>query len=444
MGQHSIGYDEIKSVEASTGVLKNRIVVKTLYANYQFYVSSSISSDEFENAVIFIRHQAGLEKPKVIDEVDDTAIREITNPISNGSQDKQRVLHRLREMDPYDFEYFVADLWEAQGWDTTVSQASVDQGVDIIATKKNPFPQKQVIQAKRYAKSNTIGSPKVQQYSSLRQQEEGADVSVVVTTSGFSHQAEELAQNLNVKLVDAEGIYRLLRETGRFDLVSNYAPIPIESAAESTETQEQPMLQKETNTGVSESDTEISPVTDSKSKDNSFLKKYKECPSCGNFVAMKRTWRRDLIFSILQCTQCQTMHHESDDELVPLPKYRSERDENASDYGYYGTLSGVVLSIFGTVVPTLMFIAWIILTVAIRRDTRYVRANSERNPPTGYWVWGIVLLPIIGIGTLGVIGGGLSLLVVGGAYLIQRYRKNTTDSDLYRRKFRSLIAEKRS
>lgn len=438
--QHRIGYDEIKGVEASTGVLKNRMVIKTLYANYQFYVSGSVSPDEFENAVRFIRQQARLEKPEI---TDGEPVRTTEYSISDDGQDKQRVLQQLRETDPYDFEYFVADLWEAQGWDTTVSQASVDQGVDIIATKENPFPQKQVIQAKRYAKNNTIGSPKVQQYSSLRQQEEGADVSIVVTTSGFSHQAEKLAENLNVKLVDAEGIYRLLRETGRFDLVSNYAPIPVESAAESTGTQEQQMVQEESDTGGNEFDAEVSPVNDSESKDNSFLKEYKECPSCGNFVAMKRTWRRDLIFPILQCTQCQTMHHENDDELVPLPKYRSERDENASKYGYYGVASAIALAILGVGVPALAFISWVILTIAISRDTRYVRSNSNGNPSTGYWVWGTVLLPFISIGILGGIGAGLSLLIIGGIYLIQRYRNDHTESDIHQGGIRTFIAERR-
>lgn len=442
--KRSVEYDDIERVEASTGILKNRLSLRTLYANYQLYVSSSVSDDEFEAAIRFIRRKSGLEKSDGVDPVKDTTVQATPNTNRTENSDEKQVLQKLRGMDPYEFEHFVADLWDAQGWDTSVSQSSVDQGVDIIATKENPFPQKQVIQAKRYAENNTIGSPKVQQYSSLRQQEQGADVAVVVTTSGFSRQAEELAQDLNVELVDANGIYQLLNETGRFDLVSSYAPNSTESAAESSKNPESQMIEHGTGSEGSTANIDTSSVDTSEPEDGSHLKKFKECPHCGDFVGMKRVWRKDMIYPKLQCTQCRTLYREGDDDLKSLSEYRTEAEESVSDYGYYGVLSGVVLSVFGTVVPVLMFIAWVLLTIATSRDTRYVRANSEKKPATGYWVWGTALLPIIGIGTLGTIGGGLSLLIVSGGYLIQRYRNDTTDSDIYRKKLRSLIAEKRS
>lgn len=442
--QWNIEYDDIESVEASTGILKSQLSLRTLYANYQLYVSGSVSNDEFEDSIRFIRRESDLETSDKVNIIEDTTAQKTSNSTQPADLDEQQILQQLRGMDPYEFEHFIADLWAAQGWKTSVSQSSVDQGVDIIATKENPFPQKQVIQVKRYAENNTIGSPKIQQYSSLRQQEQGADVAVVVTTSGFSRQAEKLAQSLNVKLVDAGGIYQLLNETDRFDLVSSYAPIPIESMTETSGNEESQTIEGEVRSEASAANTGTSSVDNSEAEDGSLLKKFKECPHCGNFVGMKRIWPKDTIFPKLQCTQCQTVYRDVSGGLNPLSEYRTKAQENASNYGYYGVLSGVVLGVFGTVVPALMLVAWILLTIATSRDARYVRANSERNPATGYWVWGTALLPIIGIGALGAIGGGLSLLVVSGAYLIQRYRKDTTDSDIHQEKVRSLIAKKRS
>lgn len=438
--QRSIDYDDVGDVEASTGVVKHRIDIKTLYANYRFYVSGSIDSGEFEDAVMFLRRQAGLEKPEIVDTSHNSTFQAETTPLQSGEQNKQQIFQQLREMDPYDFEHFVADLWEARGWKTTVSQASVDQGIDIVATKESPFPQKQVIQAKRYARDNTIGSPKIQQYASLRQQVEGADATVIVTTSGFTRQAESIAKNLNVKLVDAESIYRLLNETRCFNLVSKYSSVSIESEVEPTGTQNQKELQSEFVSTEETSVSEVPQADDTETGDRSFLKEYKDCPSCGNFTAMEHTWRKDLIFPILRCTQCRTLYHERDDKLTVLSEYISKRDSNTSKRGYYGVSSSLVLALLSLGVPILGFVSWILLPVAISRDTRYARSNSDINPSTGYWVWGAVLIPIIGIGVLGIVGLVLSLFTIGGSYLIQRYRKDLSESDLHRGRIMSLIA----
>lgn len=55
-------------------------------------------------------------------------------------------------MDDYDFEHFITDLWEEMGWQCKVSQASVDAGIDVVATKQTPYPQKKLIQGHRLVK----------------------------------------------------------------------------------------------------------------------------------------------------------------------------------------------------------------------------------------------------------------------------------------------------
>lgn len=132
---------------------------------------------------------------------------------------------RMQEIDPYEFEDFVADVWNDRGWETEVSQGSNDMGVDIEAWKSDGLvDQKAVIQAKRYSDGNKVGRPKIQQYHSLKQQDSDADAAVVVTTSEFTRGAEEWADEHNVKLVDGEDLVNIIQRGGRFDLVEKYAP----------------------------------------------------------------------------------------------------------------------------------------------------------------------------------------------------------------------------
>jgi len=138
----------------------------------------------------------------------------------------------LQQMDPYEFEHFVADLWKRMGWETTVSTASADKGVDITARKSRPYEQLLLIQAKRYGPNTTVGSPDVQQYASLRQQFENVDKVLIVTTNGYSRQAREIADDLNVKLIDGDGLVELIDEYDSLDLVAEYLDFiePVEQA----------------------------------------------------------------------------------------------------------------------------------------------------------------------------------------------------------------------
>ncbi|GGM74197.1 hypothetical protein J2752_002611 [Halarchaeum rubridurum] len=116
------------------------------------------------------------------------------------------VRSQLLEKSPTEFETFVATLWENQGWVTSVTTASNDAGVDIIAERSGLHDEKAAIQAKKYAVSNKIGRPDIQQYDTLRRQDPDVDFVIIVTTSGFTQQAEQLASQLNVKLVNGEAL----------------------------------------------------------------------------------------------------------------------------------------------------------------------------------------------------------------------------------------------
>lgn len=104
----------------------------------------------------------------------------------------------LFAMNPYDFEEFIAKVWEAKGFDTNVTEGSRDRGIDIVAEKTG---WKELIQAKRYGEGNTVGSQKVREYATLYQQEPTANKVVIVTSSSFTEAAQTLADDLRVDTI---------------------------------------------------------------------------------------------------------------------------------------------------------------------------------------------------------------------------------------------------
>ncbi|WP_157745964.1 restriction endonuclease [Halorubrum trapanicum] len=141
---------------------------------------------------------------------------------------------RLQAMDDFDFEHLVADLWERQGWTTEVEQQSGDAGVDVRATKQTPYSQKILLQAKRYSSDNPLGGPDIQQYAALKHQEQNVDKAVVVTTGRFTNSAEDRADDLNVKLIDGDGLIQIIDQFDAYDIVEEYLGVPLQKEGHGT------------------------------------------------------------------------------------------------------------------------------------------------------------------------------------------------------------------
>ncbi|MFP4627195.1 MAG: restriction endonuclease [Natronomonas sp.] len=95
-----------------------------------------------------------------------------------------KLLQSIRELDPEDFDHFVAELGVEIEWSTVVGQISQEQGVDILAKRDIRYDHAIAIQAKRSGERNTIGSPEIQQYANrhLLDVEVDGDVSTVCAT----------------------------------------------------------------------------------------------------------------------------------------------------------------------------------------------------------------------------------------------------------------------
>lgn len=125
----------------------------------------------------------------------------------------------LQQLNSDEFEALVARLWRRMGWDTTLSSPGSDRGIDVIATKTDPYPQKLLIQAKRYQTGNKITSPDIREYNSLKQQESAVDQVIIVTTSQFTSEALSIAKELNVKCVDGTAVAEMVQSHGGDELL---------------------------------------------------------------------------------------------------------------------------------------------------------------------------------------------------------------------------------
>jgi restriction endonuclease Mrr len=126
---------------------------------------------------------------------------------------KQKFIERIHEMDPYQFEFLVAELLRKIGYENVeVTQRSADKGIDVIAnlTVGGLTNVKTVIQVKRYKKGNNISGRYITQ---LRGSAEVDQRGLIITTSDFTKDAinESKAQNkMPVALVNGEKLIDLL------------------------------------------------------------------------------------------------------------------------------------------------------------------------------------------------------------------------------------------
>ncbi|MDG5762118.1 restriction endonuclease [Natronococcus sp. A-GB1] len=274
----------------------------------------------------------------------------------------------LQGMDDYDFEYFIADLWEEQGWDCEVSQASMDAGIDVTATKSSPYSQKKLIQAKRYGPNTSVGGPDIQQYASLKHQQPDADSVVVVTSNQFTNSAKERAKDLNVKLVDGDSLERLVHKLDAYDIVREYTPHITEESE--TKTEPEPVAASAPTQPVG-TDAEISTTTNQSTS----TKSHTSNQSSGRLHSLEqsRPWNRlflkgigvwfagFLLFGILDST----------------------------GIGILAGLAGLIALI--------LFPLMIALPLVWYLDMRYVRSETDWHPSALAYLAGGLFLPYIAI-----------------------------------------------
>lgn len=113
-------------------------------------------------------------------------------------------LSDLLNMTPNDFEQFVAILLVASNYrEVEVSGKSGDRGVDVHA--KAPDGRYVVVQCKHYGPGKAVGGPEMRQFLGAIHQHE-ADLGMFVTTSDFAPQAQEVAQDKPIRLINGTAL----------------------------------------------------------------------------------------------------------------------------------------------------------------------------------------------------------------------------------------------
>lgn len=116
----------------------------------------------------------------------------------------QDELRKVDKMTGRQFELYLSKILILNGYQTKVTKASGDQGVDIIAKKNN---HSYAIQVKRY--KYPVSNHAVQEVFSGKQYY-GLQHAVVATNNTFTKSAKELAEKTHVALMDRQQIEQLI------------------------------------------------------------------------------------------------------------------------------------------------------------------------------------------------------------------------------------------
>jgi restriction system protein len=118
----------------------------------------------------------------------------------------------IMELDPFEFETLVSNLFGKMGLESKLTRSSRDGGVDVVSFDKRPvLGGKVVIQAKRYR--HTVGVSAVRDLFGTMMNE-GANKGILVTTSGYGPDAYEFAKDKPIELIDGGGLLYLLEQVG--------------------------------------------------------------------------------------------------------------------------------------------------------------------------------------------------------------------------------------
>lgn len=116
-------------------------------------------------------------------------------------------IDELMELTPREFEEYVGQLYHYLGFeDVVVTQYSNDKGIDILLCKDD---LKYGIQCKRY--KGTVGSPDIQKFIGALDHAK-ADKGIFVTTGMFSFEAERMASEHPIELVNRVELAKLILE----------------------------------------------------------------------------------------------------------------------------------------------------------------------------------------------------------------------------------------
>jgi Holliday junction resolvasome RuvABC ATP-dependent DNA helicase subunit len=122
----------------------------------------------------------------------------------------------LMRLSGIEFEQLVVTLLRNLGFTADMTKATGDGGIDIEAVLDRPLVGgRYLIQCKRFAPDTSVGSPTVREFYGALVADRRAVKGILITTSSFSAQAREFAENLPIELIDGNALANLLAQTAK-------------------------------------------------------------------------------------------------------------------------------------------------------------------------------------------------------------------------------------
>lgn len=135
------------------------------------------------------------------------------NPHTSASVGAAVNADDLAQLTGVEFERLITAVLQRMGFTAEMTRATGDGGIDIVAHLEKPFVGgRYLIQCKRFAADVLIGAPVVREFYGAFVADRKAIKGIFITTSAFTAQAYEFAQNLPLELIDGSRLQRLLAE----------------------------------------------------------------------------------------------------------------------------------------------------------------------------------------------------------------------------------------
>ncbi len=148
-------------------------------------------------------------------------------PWRDNVRDRGRIkvfhFNELLALSPAQFEHAVADLLHPIGYR---NMERIGRSGDLCADLKgyDLDGRSVVVQCKRYAPGNKVGTPDIQTFIGMMTVHHNADNGIFVTTSTFTEPAADLARRHRLKLIDGAGLASIILDA---KTRSNEAPVAI-------------------------------------------------------------------------------------------------------------------------------------------------------------------------------------------------------------------------
>jgi tetratricopeptide (TPR) repeat protein len=145
-------------------------------------------------------------------EADDRQPADHGEPITNTE-----IRRKLHDLDQERFTEFVADLWEAQGWSTTVFSTTNQVVYDIVAMRDEPEQRRLLLWTEHRGDDEQVGPRTIERCATARDSSQGADSATLVTNALLRTAAKQRADGLDVTVIDGSDLVELVRFEGFLD-----------------------------------------------------------------------------------------------------------------------------------------------------------------------------------------------------------------------------------